>query len=120
MPSYGHAELVPNDAIAFGRWIADIFGDQGDVMGDKRVIWKFPWPIMGSASATMWMPARARVLDFQIQRHAPTLWALCDPEAPKVARSFRIYGTGQPLEDHGTYIGTAQDGDFVWHAFEVA
>jgi hypothetical protein len=35
-------------------------------------------------------------------------------------RYFRIYGTGHTMpEACGKYIGTVQQGAFVWHVFEV-
>jgi hypothetical protein len=37
---------------------------------------------------------------------------------PLVARSFRVYGTGQPLPERVVHRGTALDGNFVWHLME--
>jgi hypothetical protein len=53
--------------------------------------------------------------------YAVELWALHTDE-PKPTRSFRIYGTGQPLPDGLEYIGTAlaPGGQLVWHLFETA
>jgi hypothetical protein len=48
------------------------------------------------------------------------VWAL-HSGGPTVARSFRVYGTGQPLPDHRvTYLGTAlaSGGAIVWHLME--
>ncbi len=34
-------------------------------------------------------------------------------------RTFRIYGTGHPIDENDTYVGTAFDPPFVWHLFEL-
>jgi hypothetical protein len=46
-------------------------------------------------------------------------WAVVDG-APKVERSFRVFGTGQPIPDDPDYWGTAlaADGQLVWHLLE--
>lgn len=42
-------------------------------------------------------------------------WAYPIPGAP--GRQFCVYGTGQPIDEHATYIGTAivPGGSLVWH-----
>jgi hypothetical protein len=37
-----------------------------------------------------------------------------------VTRTFRVIGTGWPVPDPGTYLGTVFDGPYVWHVYEVA
>ena len=73
-------------------------------------IHKFPFAT--TDNVTIEMPEGALILDVQVQEHIPCLWALVDPDAPKVGRSFRIYGTGQPINDFagglGIHIGTYQ------------
>lgn len=68
---------------------------------------------------------------------APCIWALVNEEAPTEVRRFRLIGTGQDLPDgiirvRGVpipngyikaplvldYIGTFQEGPFVWHLWE--
>lgn len=48
------------------------------------------------------------------------LWAI-DTGAPSVLRSFRVFGTGQPLPPRVQHIGTAiaAGGQLVWHLFEA-
>jgi hypothetical protein len=49
------------------------------------------------------------------------VWALVYPDAPKVLRRLRVYGTGQPCElteQHEHYVGTVHLGVFVWHVFD--
>lgn len=47
------------------------------------------------------------------------VWALHTDE-PAITRSFRVYGTGQPLPPGIDYVGTAltPGGQLVWHLFE--
>jgi len=52
--------------------------------------------------------------------HAVEVWAR-HTDGPTVTRSFRVYGTGQPLLDGLAYIGTAivPGGQLVWHLMET-
>jgi hypothetical protein len=52
--------------------------------------------------------------------HAVELWAL-DTGGPAITRTFRVFGTGQPLPDgRPRHIGTAlaAGGQLVWHLME--
>ena len=85
-----------------------------------KTIWKFPLQITGCLVITM--PEDAEILCVQVQMDAPYIWALVDPSAGKEPRSFRMFGTGHPIEtgiDY-TYIGTFQvhGGSLVFHLFE--
>ena len=87
----------------------------------SKTIWKYPIPI--ADEFTLEMPESATVLTVQIQYREPQLWALVDPKAPKVMRSFCIRGTGHEFNDEeGRYIGTYQqwDGRLVLHLFEMS
>lgn len=48
------------------------------------------------------------------------VWALVDPNAPRVARGFVIHGTGHPVMDGGTHVGSiiTAGGQLVWHVFD--
>lgn len=85
-----------------------------------RVIWKFPLAALGRNA--VYMPVHSQILAVQMQAGVPTLWALVQPDADRETRRFETVGTGQPLSDdldgHG-YIGTIQQGPYVWHVFEV-
>lgn len=78
------------------------------------------YPLSPVSTQTIELPAGATILTVQMQRNTPTLWALVDPAAAKVHRTFAIYGTGYSIEgEPGAYIGTVQDeAGFVWHVFE--
>lgn len=75
------------------------------------------------------MPNGARILSVQAQGPNPThdmltMWALVDESADFVTRTFRTFGTGQPLSSAVcgyVHIGTVlcAGGLLVWHVFEV-
>lgn len=65
------------------------------------------------------MPKDAEVAYFDFQDAAPCIWAIVDPMREKETRRFQIFGTGHDLPEHACYVGTAQQGPFVWHLFEL-
>ena len=68
------------------------------------------------------MPEGAKVLTVQMQGGSPYIWAGVDPDAPKVERRFRMYGTGHPIDPNLSleYINTFQmhGGALIFHLFE--
>lgn len=60
----------------------------------------------------------AEVLAFDVQEGQLTIWARVDTTLPPVVRRLRLAGTGHPLDNAREYIGTCQDGVYVWHLFE--
>jgi hypothetical protein len=84
-----------------------------------KVVWKFPLHLSAGESASRVMPKGSALVRFAIQDDVPTLWCLCDPEAPKEDRYFIVVGTGHPLPEDCKYIGSTDHGPFVWHAFEL-
>ena len=44
------------------------------------------------------MPAGAEVLAVQVQNGSPCVWAEVDTDAPMQKRTFRVAGTGHPLD----------------------
>lgn len=86
-----------------------------------KTIWKFPVPLQDVVEIEM--PQDAHILDVQTQQNAPVIWALVWPDAVKVRRTFRVIGTGHPVEraEDLEYIGTFQihGGALVFHLFEV-
>lgn len=85
----------------------------------RRSIWK--WEITIGMPVTFYVPRGAVFLSFQLQRGIPCAWAEVDPDAPTEQRAFVIRGTGHPYHPcvGDKYIGTAQDGPYVWHLFEL-
>lgn len=82
-----------------------------------KSIWKFPVQIEDEFMVEM--PRDTQILTVQMQGYDPFMWGIIDTMAEKIERRFRIFGTGRPFESSGEYIGTFQDGDFVWHLFET-
>jgi hypothetical protein len=73
-----------------------------------------------NGSQAIEMPQGAIVLTVQVQRNQPVLWAMVNPDAPKVRRRFWMFPTGDDGEMLGKdYVGTVQldRGDFVIHVF---
>jgi len=82
-------------------------------------IWKYLIPVKDEFSVDM--PEGATILAVQMQRNEPHIWALVYPANHSETRRFRVFGTGQPIDDHNlSYIGTFQilGGDLVFHLFE--
>ena len=83
-------------------------------------IWKAPLPNTGTNIVTM--PWPFRILAVQAQHGQRQLWAEVEADNPvKVSRAIEVYGTGWDIPSHPEpkrFIGTAQDGPFVWHVFE--
>lgn len=85
-----------------------------------KKVFKYPVEIDGKFS--LLLPMEAKILAVQIQHDKPCLWALVDPNAPVETRSFRLAGTGHPIDEESLeYIGTFQmaSGSLIWHLFEI-
>ena len=84
-----------------------------------KVIYKYE---LSEHRMTFSIPAHAEVLCVQVQRGMPCLWMLVDTYYGDVGakdRTFVIEGTGNEFEGHNIkYIGTVQQGVYVWHVFE--
>lgn len=79
-------------------------------------IYKYPIHLK---KKSVFMPAGARILTVQMQGDTPTIWALVDPAKKPCDRLIHVFGTGWDIPKHiDRYIGTWQDGGFVWHLFE--
>lgn len=87
-----------------------------------KQIWKFQ--LETTMRQSILMPSEAEILDVQLQHSKPCIWALVDPKAEQVERTFEIFGTGQEITyDMGVernYLGTfqAQGGIYIFHVFE--
>lgn len=87
------------------------------------VVWKFSVPI--ADTSTVMIPRGAELIHFATQDpdDTPYVWAICNPNAPKVRRQFRLAGTGHPLlvSRSAKYIGTihVQDRKLVFHLFDL-
>ncbi len=82
------------------------------------VIWKYPVPIQDRFDLTL--PKGAKILTIQIQYDQLQLWALVNPGADQETRHFRLTETGHPIiKTNLVYISTVQQGQYVWHIFEI-
>jgi hypothetical protein len=87
-------------------------------MMGMKTIWKFPFRT--AETVTIEMPSGAHILHVGMQDGTPCLWALVDTEEPPISISFRIHGTGRPVDEQGiNYIGTYFQDMFVWHVFLI-
>lgn len=93
-------------------------------MEQPAVVWKFelrPWTIY------LDVPRGAQLLHAGAQGQRGYVWALCDPDAEKVARMVFAHPTGPPLPPAGreaSYVGTFTISDpdggppLVFHVFD--
>lgn len=68
------------------------------------------------------LPQDAKILSFQVQKRNLFIWCLIDEIMPVLSRKFILVVTGNEIsipEFKLFYIDTIQDGEFVWHLFEV-
>lgn len=84
-----------------------------------NAVWKYPISLIDYVSVEM--PRGAQVLSAQIQRGFLTLWALVDTDARLEVREFRIFGTGEYIDDNLKFIATIQlpETELVFHIFEI-
>jgi len=82
-----------------------------------REVFKYPVPY--SDRFTLLLPTAAEILHFGEQSGALFIWALVEPDSPKVSREFLLRGTGHEIEGNPIYLGTDRVGSgLVWHLFE--
>jgi len=62
--------------------------------------------------------AGAPFITAQMQRGVICLWAMLEDSGRNVSRRIFIVGTGQDVPSNLGFIGTVQDGLFVWHIFD--
>jgi hypothetical protein len=84
-------------------------------------IWKYALAVKDRQDIDM--PKGAKILAVQNQNGGGQLWALVNPKAKNVTRTFATFGTGHELpnnlHDEFKYVGTYLANPFVWHVFEV-
>lgn len=85
----------------------------------RLAIWKFQLQV--TLKQDVEMPLGTEILCLQTQQGRPCLWAEVNPDNKTEARTFRIVGTGnsRDINSFGKYIGTFQDGMYVWHLYEI-
>jgi hypothetical protein len=67
------------------------------------------------------MPGSAVSRHFAMQNGKPCVWYELDTSLVSTVRHYRIYGTGWPFnsDPRWSYVGTTQDGPFIWHLYEL-
>ncbi len=72
---------------------------------------------------TIELPQGARILSVRQQGGQIMLWAMVHPTHQTIPHTFRIYGTGHPVDENSgrtqSFLGTVQLGALVFHVFEV-
>jgi hypothetical protein len=83
-------------------------------------IWKYT---LNGMVNDIQMPMDAEILTVQLQdgqMFNACIWAKVNPENELEKRQFVVIGTGHSFDDtNHKYIGTYQEGFFVWHVFEI-
>lgn len=83
-----------------------------------KTVYKYPAPI-----GEVQLPDIATIVHVGMQNGVITVWAevpLFPPTPAWEQRSYKIYGTGQPIPDNAVHVTTLFDGPFVWHLYEVS
>lgn len=80
-----------------------------------KTIYKFELP---KPICQVDMPVGAKVVRVARQGAAICLWAIVESDNAVEKRLFATVGTGRPIPLDGRYLGTWDDGPFVWHLFE--
>jgi len=67
------------------------------------------------------MSKDAQILSVQFQNDTLCLWAMVNPDNPKVRREIAVVGTGHGFDNHEfkAYLGSVQDSVYVWHIFDL-
>lgn len=81
-----------------------------------ETVYKYPLEITDEQELEI--PAGAKILSVQFQGGQLCLWAEVNPKHEMVRLIIDIEGTGHPLHPKRKYIGTVQQGPFVWHVYE--
>lgn len=86
----------------------------------RHTIWKFVLDgTTGPFDVKIPAPGHIQHVGIDPESRGIAFWAQVDPEAPARLRRFQIFGTGWAIPSDANPVGTAIDGDFVWHLFEL-
>lgn len=81
-----------------------------------RTIYKYPIDIV-LGRQDLRIPHDRKFLAFQLQEEAPTVWYEVEEEGRYETVAHFIYGTGHDIQTKKKYLGTIQQGPFVWHLY---
>ena len=90
-------------------------------MTDEKTIYKYEAPTPFDPEKTIEFPEGAQIVEVGLDpAGAICIWALVDPiTEAKTNRMFLLVGTGHPITQNVTHLGSVGDGRFVWHILEV-
>ena len=81
-----------------------------------RIIHKYQLEL---GDQTIELPKDSKIVYVGQQYGSLKMWVDHDIDMPKERRVFTIFGTGHPIPDGVTYIGTVPCDPFVWHVYEL-
>jgi len=88
----------------------------------KNVIYKYEERV-GSDTTILQLPIGAKILTTQVQNNIIYFWIQINPSEVEIEqRVIRKIATGQKFDSTKTehiYVGSVQQGPYVWHYFEV-
>lgn len=84
----------------------------------SRTIYKYPVTPDENAEVYIDAPGTCKPLAVQMQDGVPCLWAEVDPDSPIYLHRFDVVGTGWHVPDGSVYVGSWQDGSYVWHLYD--
>ena len=87
----------------------------------RTTIWKFLFYKRANefGIGIVRMPKDRKILSVQVQNGNACIWAEVDPDSAREDVDFAIIPTGGSLsEAHPNYLGTFQQGAYVWHLYE--
>lgn len=83
-------------------------------------IWKYILSI--TDTQVIDIPEDSKILKVGVQEGTNiTMWCMVNPDAPKISRVIKIYGTGQDVKTtypEDAYVGSVQLDGYVWHIFD--
>lgn len=83
-----------------------------------KTVHKFTVPQIG-APFVIETRAGAEPLTAQMQGRQFVFWLRVDESQPVARLQFVAIGTGHPDRWNGEFVATVQDGNFVWHLFQL-
>lgn len=83
-----------------------------------KTIYKYPIQIVDRQTLLIPEGAIVRYLGLD-PNGALCLWAEVDKEVESVEISIAVVGTGRPVPPKGRHLGSAVQGSFVWHVYDV-
>jgi hypothetical protein len=84
----------------------------------SRTIYKYPITPDENGEVLIAAGGTFKLLTVQMRDSVPCLWAEVDPDSPIYVHRFVTVGTGRRIPDDGVYVGSWQNGRYVWHLYD--